>query len=110
MTIAGYSAACRRRADRGPKRNGEEDQSRGERGRSVSPYGGCLIPKFPGDNIDDLAVMERRLELCHVEQRGGDGVGRDMAFPSGLSRALIDEAQHALHVQQWFPHRGQWVA
>lgn len=68
-----------------------------------------LLPKFPGDNTDDLAVMERRLELFHVEHRGGDGVGRDMAFPSGLSRALADEAQHALHVQQWFPHRGQWV-
>jgi len=68
-----------------------------------------LIPTLPGDNTYDLAVMARRLELCHVEHRGGDGVGRDMALPSGRSRALIDEAQHALHVQQWFPHRGQWV-
>jgi len=59
-----------------------------------------LIPTFLGDNTDALTVMDRRLELLHVEHRGGgggDGVGRDMTFPSGLSRALIDEAQHAFH-------------
>src|SRR6266446_9704793 len=46
MPIYGYTAACRRRAGRGPERNGEEDQPRGERGRSIALWWLVLYPHF----------------------------------------------------------------
>ena len=56
-----------------------------------------LIAKFPGHDADDFSVMNRGIELLHVAHIGSHCLRIDMAFPSGLPGALVDQPKHPFH-------------
>ena len=53
-----------------------------------------VIAKFPLEDPDHFAVVDRRIELFHIEHVGGHGLGIDMALPARLPHAMIHQPEH----------------